>query len=146
MHYARRTIIIALGKGYQVFKFSPEGKVLMTLGKAGVASAEPSLFDEPTDVAVASNGDIFVTEGHSGGTAGNDRISKFSKDGKFIKSWASKDRAQTSSIRRTRSRSIHVGAAFRRRSRQQSNSDFRPGGTLCRDVAAIRAAQRLRPN
>jgi sugar lactone lactonase YvrE len=78
------------GKGYQVFKFSPEGKVLMTLGKAGVASAEPGQFDEPTDVLVAPNGDIFVTEGHTGGTAGNDRVSKFSKDGKFIKSWGKK--------------------------------------------------------
>jgi sugar lactone lactonase YvrE len=60
---------------------------MMTLGKAGVASAEPGLFDEPTDVAIAVNGDIFVTEGHSGPRPGNDRISKFSKDGKFIKSW-----------------------------------------------------------
>ncbi len=75
------------GKGQQVFKFSPDGKVLMTLGKAGVTSADPGLFDEPTDVVVAPNGDIFVTEGHSGGTKGNDRVSKFSKDGKFIKSW-----------------------------------------------------------
>ena len=80
---------IGNGKGYQVFKFSPEGKVLMTLGKAGVASAEPGLFDEPTDVLVAPNGDIFVTEGHSGGTKGNDRVSKFNKDGKFLKSWGS---------------------------------------------------------
>ena len=78
------------GKGYQVFKFSPDGKVLMTLGKAGVASADPGLFDEPTDVVVAPNGDIFITEGHSGGTPGNDRISKFSKDGKFIKSWGNR--------------------------------------------------------
>jgi sugar lactone lactonase YvrE len=78
------------GKGHQVFKFNPDGKVLMTLGKAGVASAEPGLFDEPTDVAVAPNGDIFITEGHSGGTAGNDRVSKFSRDGKFIKSWGKK--------------------------------------------------------
>lgn len=75
------------GKGYQVFKFSRDGKVLMTLGKAGVASTESGLFDEPTDVVVAPNGDIFVTEGHSGGTPGNDRVSKFSRDGKFIKSW-----------------------------------------------------------
>lgn len=75
------------GKGMQVFKFSPDGKVLMTLGKAGVASAEPGMFDEPTDVAVAPNGDIFVTEGHSGARPGNDRISKFSKSGKFLKSW-----------------------------------------------------------
>ena len=75
------------GRGMQVFKFSPDGQVLMTLGKAGVASAEPGLFDEPTDVAIAPNGDIFVTEGHSGPRPGNDRISKFSKDGKFLKSW-----------------------------------------------------------
>ncbi len=78
------------GKGYQVFKFSPDGKLLMTLGKAGVASAEPGLFDEPTDVAVARTGDIFVTEGHVGGTPGNDRVSKFSKDGKFLKAWGKK--------------------------------------------------------
>src|SRR5580658_5560271 len=75
------------GKGQQVFKFSPDGKVLMTLGKAGVAGDAPGLFDQPTDVAVAANGDIFVTEGH---LQGNNRISKFSKDGKFIKMWGKK--------------------------------------------------------
>jgi sugar lactone lactonase YvrE len=75
------------GKGQQVFKFNPEGKVLMTLGKAGVASDEPGMFDQPSDVAVAANGDIFVTEGH---LQGNNRISKFSKDGKFIKMWGKK--------------------------------------------------------
>ena len=75
------------GKGMQVFKFDPDGKVLMTLGKAGVAGADPGLLDEPSDVAVAPNGDIFVTEGHSGPRNGNDRISKFSKDGTFIKAW-----------------------------------------------------------
>jgi sugar lactone lactonase YvrE len=81
------------GKGMQVFKFNPEGKVLMTLGKAGVASAEPGLFDEPTDVVIAPNGDIFVSEGHSGPRPGNDRISKFSKDGKFLKSWGKRGEA-----------------------------------------------------
>jgi sugar lactone lactonase YvrE len=75
------------GIGQQVFKFNSEGKVLMTLGKAGVASDAPGLFDQPTDVAIAANGDIFVTEGH---LQGNNRISKFSKDGKFIKSWGKK--------------------------------------------------------
>jgi sugar lactone lactonase YvrE len=82
------------GKGSQVFKFNPDGKILMTLGKAGVASAQPGLFDEPTDVLVAPNGNIFVTEGHSGGTAGNDRVSKFSKDGKFITSWGKKGKGE----------------------------------------------------
>jgi sugar lactone lactonase YvrE len=72
------------GKGHQVFKFSPDGRVLMTLGKAGVAGDPPAGFTEPTDVAVASNGDIFVTEGHG---APSNRVSRFSKDGAFIKSW-----------------------------------------------------------
>jgi 6-bladed beta-propeller len=78
------------GKGQQVFKFSPEGKVLLTLGKAGVASSEPGLLDQPTDVITAPNGDIFVTEGHGGtgnNSPGNNRVSKFSKDGHFLKSW-----------------------------------------------------------
>ena len=35
------------GKGQQVFKFSPEGKVLMTLGKAGVAGEGPDTFSGP---------------------------------------------------------------------------------------------------
>ncbi len=73
------------GKGHQVFKFDPDGKVLMTLGKAGVSGSGPDLFDQPTDVVVAPNGDIFVTDGHRNGK--NNRVVKFTKDGKFIKEW-----------------------------------------------------------
>jgi sugar lactone lactonase YvrE len=73
------------GRGHQVFKFSPEGKVLMALGKPGVAGDGPDAFNAPTDVAVAPNGDIFVSDGHGGNT--NARIVKFSRDGKFIKAW-----------------------------------------------------------
>ncbi len=53
-------------KGNQVFKFSPDGKLLMTLGKAGGAVA-PDYFYQPNDVLVAPNGDIFVSEGHGAG-------------------------------------------------------------------------------
>jgi len=74
------------GKGHQVIKFSREGKVLMTLGKAGVAGTGPDTFNQPTDVVVAPNGDIFVSSGHSPGYI-DARIVKFSKDGKFIKQW-----------------------------------------------------------
>jgi streptogramin lyase len=70
-------------KGNQVFKFSPEGKVLLTLGKPGGAAA-PDYFYQPNDVVTAPNGDIFVGEGHG---AGNNRILKFDKTGKFIKEW-----------------------------------------------------------
>jgi sugar lactone lactonase YvrE len=73
-------------RGHQVFKFSPQGKLLMTLGKAGGAP-EPDYFYQPNDVLVAPNGDIFVSEGHGGGNA---RILKFTKDGKFITSFGKK--------------------------------------------------------
>jgi hypothetical protein len=74
------------GKGHQVIKFSPDGKVLMALGKAGVAGDGPDAFNQPSAVIVAPNGDIFVADGHDPLYA-NSRIVKFSKDGKFIKAW-----------------------------------------------------------
>ena len=79
-------------KGHQVFKFSPEGKVLLTLGKAGVAGRGPDTFNEPTDVVTSPSGDIFVSDGHSGQNENpppnaNGRIVKFTKDGKYIKEW-----------------------------------------------------------
>lgn len=71
-------------KGHQVFKFSPEGKVLLTLGKAGVVGDGKDTFNQPNDVAIAPNGDIFVSDGHSPKT-GNARVVKFTSDGRFIK-------------------------------------------------------------
>lgn len=77
------------GKGQQVIKFSPDGKVLLRLGKAGVAGDGPDTFNQPSAVAVAKNGDIFVADGHAP-TCGNSRIVKFSKDGTFIASFGHK--------------------------------------------------------
>lgn len=74
-------------KGFQVVKFSADGKVLLTLGKAGVQGEGPDVFGSPTDVAVAPNGDIFVSDGHSGCNCPNNRIVKFDRNGKFIKTW-----------------------------------------------------------
>jgi streptogramin lyase len=79
------------GKGHQVFKFGPDGKILLTLGKAGVAGAGDDTFNAPSDVVVGANGDIFVADGHGGDT--NARIVKFTKDGKFIKTWGEKGSA-----------------------------------------------------
>jgi len=76
------------GKGHQVFKFNPDGKVLMTLGKAGVSGSGPDLFDQPTDVVVAPSGDIFVTDSHRNGK--NNRVVRFRKDGTFVKDWGKK--------------------------------------------------------
>jgi sugar lactone lactonase YvrE len=82
----------AKGKGHVVVKFSPEGKPLLTLGMPGVAGDPPQALTEPCSVVVAPNGDIFVAEGHSGQypTATPQsvgRISKFARDGTFIKSF-----------------------------------------------------------
>jgi DNA-binding beta-propeller fold protein YncE len=76
--------------GEEVLKLSPAGKVLMILGKEGVAGTGPDAFDRPTSVAVAPNGDIFVSDGHAPNKYGTARVVKFSKDGRLIKSWGGK--------------------------------------------------------
>jgi DNA-binding beta-propeller fold protein YncE len=78
--------------GHQVFKLDQAGKVLLTLGKKGVAGPGLDEFDAPTEVAIAPNGDIFVADGHTGGglAIGNARIVKFDKTGKFLKTWGKK--------------------------------------------------------
>lgn len=70
-------------KGHQVFKFSKDGKLLMTIGKPGGA-AVPECCYQPNDVIVAKNGDIFVSEGHG---TGKNVVFKFDKTGKLIKEW-----------------------------------------------------------
>jgi len=77
----------ANGKGQQVIKFSPDGKVLMRLGKAGVAGLAPDTFNGPCAVITAPNGDIFVADGHENAVS---RIVKFDKTGKYIKEWGKK--------------------------------------------------------
>src|SRR5439155_622622 len=69
--------------------FSPDGKLLMTLGRAG-GRGEPGYFWQPNDVLVAKNGDIFVAEGHASNDSANARILKFDKKGKFLKAWGHK--------------------------------------------------------
>ena len=76
------------GKGHQVIKFSSDGKVLLTLGKAGTPGSGTDEFNAPSAVVAAPNGDIFVADGHGGNT--NARILKFDKTGKFIKTWGQK--------------------------------------------------------
>ena len=78
------------GRGQQVFKFDQSGKILLTLGKAGVSGPGLDTFDQPTEVAVAPNGDIFVADGHGEKPADNARIMKFDAHGKFLKAWGKK--------------------------------------------------------
>jgi len=79
--------------GHTVVKFNQDGKVLMTIGKPGVAgNPQDGALTEPCSIVVAPNGDLFIAEGHSGQqpSAPADtvaRISGFTKDGKFIRSF-----------------------------------------------------------
>ena len=69
------------GVGDQIFHLNRSGKVLMTLGKAGVAVAGRDTLNKPSDVLVARNRDIFVADGHSGGAT---RIVKFNSKGEYV--------------------------------------------------------------
>ncbi len=70
------------GRGQQVFKLSPQGDVLMTLGTAGVAGDGEHTFNGVADVYVADDGSIFVADGHV-----NNRIVKYSPDGEYLLEW-----------------------------------------------------------
>ncbi len=74
--------------GHQVVKFSPEGKVLLTLGKPGGNQpgqpSDPASFNAPNDVITLANGDILVAEGHSDAPTTSNRIVRFNRDGKYL--------------------------------------------------------------
>jgi hypothetical protein len=79
------------GRGFQVFKFSPDGKVLLTLGKAGVSRAGQDTFIGPTACASLSNGDIMIADGHwprpATAQQDGDRLVRVTTDGKFVASY-----------------------------------------------------------
>jgi DNA-binding beta-propeller fold protein YncE len=75
-------------KGSVVVKFSPDGEVLMILGKPGVTGNPPEALTDPTDVVTdPANGDVYVAESHTNVTDPNlvGRISVFDKNGKFLR-------------------------------------------------------------
>jgi DNA-binding beta-propeller fold protein YncE len=78
--------------GHHIIKFSPEGKILLRLGTAGMTGTDPMHFNQPSDVITAPNGDIFVADGHGGDS--NARIVKYDRAGKFIKEWGSRGSAR----------------------------------------------------
>ncbi len=78
----------ASDKGHQIYKFSPDGTLLMTLGKAGGDSTATGYFFQPNNMITAPNGDIWVVEGH-GSVAGVSpaRVLRFDKTGKPLGQW-----------------------------------------------------------
>ena len=81
----------AAGRGFQMFKFEPNGKVLLTLGQAGVSKAGPDTFVGPTACAIAPNGDVIVSDGHwprpTTGQQDGDRLIRFTRSGQFVKDY-----------------------------------------------------------
>jgi len=75
-------------KGSVVVKFSPEGKVLMRLGKPGVHGNPPEALTDPTAVVTdPANGDVYIAESHTDVADPKliGRISVFDKTGKFLR-------------------------------------------------------------
>jgi DNA-binding beta-propeller fold protein YncE len=72
-----------------VIKMDHDGRVLMTLGQRGVSGEDDKHFNKPTDVAVADNGDFFVSDGY-----GNSRVVKFNRDGKYLMAWGKKGKGE----------------------------------------------------
>ena len=75
--------------GHNVYKFSPDGKLLLTLGTPGGARGS-QYFWQPNDILVAPNGNIFVAEGHSSSDTANARILVFDKNGKYLREFGKK--------------------------------------------------------
>lgn len=71
--------------GQVIYKMNPEGKVLMTLGRKGVAGADHNTFNLPTDIAFAPNGDLYVSDGYAGS-----RVVRFAHDGKYLREWGTR--------------------------------------------------------
>ena len=67
---------------HQIFKFSADGRLLLTLGEANVPGDDASHFNLPTDIAVSDDGSFYISDGY-----GNSRVVKFSKDGKYLFEW-----------------------------------------------------------
>ena len=70
---------------HQVFKFSHDGKLLLTVGAKDVPGLDGNHFNKPTDVAVTPEGDFYVSDGY-----GNSRVAKFSAEGEFLFDWGTK--------------------------------------------------------
>lgn len=79
---------------HTVMKFSPDGNLLMTLGTRGEAgewneATGSHHFNQPNDIAIAPNGDLFVVQGHTP-NGGDPRVLKFDRTGKFLMTWGGK--------------------------------------------------------
>ncbi len=73
-----------------VQKFTPEGKLLLSLGQKDKPGLAGDQFNKPADVGFGPDGEFYVADGY-----GNSRIAKFSKDGKFVQDWGMKGKGES---------------------------------------------------
>lgn len=70
---------------HQVFKYSPGGRLLLTLGERRVSGSDRTHFNLPTDVAVLPDDSFYVSDGYQ-----NSRVVKFSAGGRYQFEWGKK--------------------------------------------------------
>jgi sugar lactone lactonase YvrE len=79
----------AAGRGFVMHKFTPEGKLLMTIGKPGVSKAGPDTFIGPTACAIMPNGDLIIADGHiprpTTAQQDGDRLVQYTTSGTFVR-------------------------------------------------------------
>ena len=80
---------------HTVVKLNPQGEVLLTIGTRGEAgewneAAGSRKLNQPNDIAIAANGDVFVVQGHTPGERGDARVLKFDRTGRFLTQWGGK--------------------------------------------------------
>jgi len=79
------------GRGFQVFKFSPDGKLLLTLGKAGISRGGEDTFIGPTACVSLANGDIIIADGHwprpASAQQDGDRLVRYTTAGRFVSAY-----------------------------------------------------------
>ncbi|MCH5374005.1 MAG: hypothetical protein JJ992_08515, partial [Planctomycetes bacterium] len=69
-------------KRHVVQKYSPEGKLLLTLGQLDQPGTAEGQFDKPTDTVVLPSGDLFISDGY-----GNRRVVHYDRNGRFDQAW-----------------------------------------------------------
>lgn len=79
------------GRGFQLFKFSSDGELLLSLGQAGVSRAGRGTFIGPTACLALPDGDILVAHGRwprpSTAQQDGDRLVRITRDGEFVRDY-----------------------------------------------------------
>ena len=82
---AKGNVWLADVGSHVIRKCTPDGHVLMTLGTPDTPGEDGHHFNKPTDMAVAADGSVFVSDGY-----GNNRVVHFDDEGRFVKAWGTK--------------------------------------------------------